>query len=320
MILVTGANGMVGSYIDWDSTIKTDKDTLDVTNSKDIKKYKNADYLTAIVHLAAETDLEYCEESVQDAFRVNTVGAFNMLQLAQELDIPFVYISTAGIFDGKKHTSYTEDDIPNPLNMYGTSKWCGDIIVSKYPKHYIFRASWMMGGGPEKDKKFVAKIIDKVRRGHSLIYGIGDIYGSPTYAYDLTKSIRLALALKIPYGTYNCAGSGFASRFDVAEAIITIMGYKARVMRVSSDFFATQDGDHPCPRSHNEMLNMSKIEKIGLPMRHWTEAFDFFSTQDGDHPCPRSHNEMLDMMKISRAGLPMRPWIEALEDYLKEWK
>jgi len=273
MILVTGANGMVGSYINWKDTIKTDKDTFDVTNKNHLFIYKQIP-LTAIVHLAAETDLEFCEREPQRAFEVNTFGTYNVLQLAMEKDIPFVYISTAGIFDGKKPIAYTETDIPNPINVYGASKWCGDLVVKTYPKHYIFRASWMMGGGPEKDKKFVSKIMNKVKQGEKIIYGIGDILGSPTYAKDLIDRVKMALDLKIPYGLYNSANSGWTSRFGVAKKIVEIMGYDVKMEVVSSNFFKATDDKHPCPRSHNEMLDIAKLENIGLGMRPWKDALE----------------------------------------------
>ena len=276
MILVTGANGMVGSYIDFGNTIKTDKNTLDVTKQSNIEQFRQMGNITAIVHLAAETDLEWCEKHPTEAFDVNTFGTYNMLKLAMEKDIPFVYISTAGVFDGKKNTAYVEEDKPNPINVYGASKWCGDIIVKTYPKHYIFRASWMMGGGPTVEKKFVGKIIEKIAGGAKVIYGIGDVMGSPTYAKDLAERLHMALKLEIPYGVHNCANEGYASRYDVAKEIVDIMGYDVKVEMTSTDTFKTKDDKHPCPRSHNEMLDMTKINEMGMPMRHWKEALQVY--------------------------------------------
>jgi|TARA_Y100000034_G_scaffold123018_1_gene169241 dTDP-4-dehydrorhamnose reductase len=273
MILCTGAKGMCGSYISWPDTIKTDIGDLDVTDKKAVNAVRYSyPKLSAIVHLAAETDLEYCETHPSEAFDVNTIGTYNMLTLARNADIPFVYISTAGIFDGGKYDSYTEIDVVNPLNIYGTSKWMGEIITKTYPKHYIFRASWMMGGGPIKDKKFVGKIMKKIRAGEKLLYGITDMIGSPTYAFDLVENIRRALLLKIPYGTYNCAGDGIASRYQVAKAIIEITRSDVKLEPVTADFFNITDNVHTCRRSHNEMLDMTKLGNVGLWTRHWKDA------------------------------------------------
>ena len=272
MILVTGANGMVGSYIDWKEAIKTDKDTLDVTDLKHINVYRTIEF-SAILNLAAETDLEFCEANPEQAFKVNTIGTYNMLQLAKERDVPFIQISTAGVFDGNKNTEYNEEDVANPINVYGSSKWCADMIVKTYPKHYILRSSWIMGGGRKKDHKFIAKVIKKLEAGEKDLYGIVDMYGNPTYARDLIDKVKIALRDKWPYGLYNCTNAGAASRCDVAQAIIEFLGYKVNLNQVLSDFFQKVDREHPCERSHNEMLNIEKLEKTGLYcMRHWKEA------------------------------------------------
>ena len=271
MRLITGCGGMLGSYINWPGVMKTDIDELDVTNVKQIAQYTKMP-LKAIIHLAAETDLEECEREPQKAFNVNTFGTYNMLNLAREKDIPFVFISTAGVFDGKKNIAYTEEDKPNPINVYGATKWCADLIVKTYPKHYIFRASWMMGGGPKKDKKFVGKIMRKVKFGEKLIYGIVTTMGSPTYAKDLAHTIKQALDNKLPYGVYNCAALNYASRFEVAQEIINIMGYKVGVTPVSNAFYDTTDKSHFCQRSTNEMLAMDKIMGYGYNIPYWKEA------------------------------------------------
>tara|TARA_R100000501_G_C2624966_1_gene118321 strand:+ start:31 stop:450 length:420 start_codon:yes stop_codon:yes gene_type:complete len=130
----------------------------------------------------------------------------------------------------------------------------------------------MMGGGPIKDKKFVGKIMKKIRAGEKLLYGITDMIGSPTYAFDLVENIRRALLLKIPYGTYNCAGDGIASRYQVAKAIIEITRSDVKLEPVTADFFNITDNVHTCRRSHNEMLDMTKLGNVGLWTRHWKDA------------------------------------------------
>ena len=91
---------------------------------KDVQKFQ-PDYL---IHLGAHTDLEYCETSHNDAYITNTLAVENAVYIANELDIPIVYISTAGIFDGKKDT-YDDWDQPNPLGHYARSKYAGKIFV-----------------------------------------------------------------------------------------------------------------------------------------------------------------------------------------------
>ena len=136
----------------------TDKDTLDVSNFDAVRGYitllpEKPDY---IFHLAAETDLEWCQKNPAQAYYVNSFGTSNVSLLAFRFDIPIVYMSTAGVFHGNKFT-YFEDDKTNAVNHYGRSKSLGEAFVSMLPKHYIFRMSWAMGGGPGVDIKFVEK-------------------------------------------------------------------------------------------------------------------------------------------------------------------
>lgn len=100
-----------------------------------------------ILHLAAETDLERCEVDRQHAFDTNALGTQNVAETAAELGKPLVYISTAGVFDGEKDEPYTELDHPNPINVYGHSKYEGELVIQRtLAEHFILRAGWMIGG------------------------------------------------------------------------------------------------------------------------------------------------------------------------------
>ena len=245
-VLVTGADGMVGSYVDFG--IKTNKRMLDVTDLKEVrrvcKKYKPS----AIIHLAAETDVDRCERDPGYAYMVNAVGTYNLATIAKELGIKLVYISTAGVFDGKKETSYTEDDIPNPQNYYGTSKFLGELSVRGILDDYIIaRVCWMFGGGPSKDQKFVAKIIEQL--GNSEIKVVTDQIGSPTFGKDVINGIKILLN-EDAKGIFNLANEGVISRFDLAQEIVKILGRKNKIIPIKmSDF------NMDAPRTFNEGWN-----------------------------------------------------------------
>ena len=114
----------------------------------------NPDFL---FHVGAHTDLEYCELHEKDAYETNTKSVEYAVSIANDLDIPLLYISTAGIFDGKKD-AYDETDQPNPLGHYARSKYLGEVYVQEHSKAFIIcRAGWMMGAGIKKDKKFIQK-------------------------------------------------------------------------------------------------------------------------------------------------------------------
>lgn len=268
--LVSGSLGMLGTAIkevfaDYDLLL-TDIKELDVRDWEGVKKYAHAG-IGLIINLAALTDLEECERIPENAWDTNFGGVFNMRNLAERLDIPIVHISTAGIFDGKKPV-YTEEDKPHPLNQYGLSKLQGEQALYSYKKSYIFRCSWMMGGGINIDKKFVNKVFAQLINGHTEIKVYPHIIGSPTYTLDVARSIKKALELKILYGIYNCAGEGVASRYEVAKLFIKYLGIKGvKVIKAKEgelkDMF-------PCVRSTGEVLCNDKLIKTGAScMRDW---------------------------------------------------
>ena len=172
-IYVAGCGGMLGeafysvfkeSYNLKCTDINVNDDWLSFLDFRDFDLYKKdveefkPDYL---FHLGAFTDLEYCEENVDDTYMTNTISVENAVYIANNLNIPLLYISSAGIFDGKQD-AYDDWDLPNPLGHYARSKYAGEVFVEKnIQKHLICRAGWMMGAGPKKDKKFVQKISNK---------------------------------------------------------------------------------------------------------------------------------------------------------------
>ncbi len=260
-VLITGSDGMVGSYVDFG--IKTSHRSLDVTDLKEVlsicQKYKPK----AIIHLAAETDVDRCERDPEYAFLVNVIGAYNMAVAAKEMTAKLVYISTAGIFDGKKESPYTEEDEPNPQNYYGHSKFLGELAVKGILKNYlILRVCWMMGGGPAKDQKFVSKIINQIKdQKVSEIKAVTDQIGSPTYAKDLVNAIK-KLIEEDAVGIYNLANKGVCSRYDVAKEIVSILKPEVKVAPVKMSYF-----NLGAKRTFNEGL----VSKVNL-MRSWQEA------------------------------------------------
>lgn len=227
-VLVTGADGMVGSYVDFG--IKTNRRSLDITDLKEVLAVCRKYNPEAIIHLAAETDVDRCERDPEYAYTVNSVGTYNMAVAAKELGIKLVYVSTAGIFDGLKKTSYTEKDMPNPQNYYGRSKFLGELAIKGMLEDYIIaRACWMFGGGPEKDQKFVAKIIKQLD--NKEIKVVTDQIGSPTFGKDLITGIKKLLQ-KDARGIYNLANKGVCSRYEFAEAIVKILKKNTKILPV----------------------------------------------------------------------------------------
>lgn len=282
-IYIAGCGGMLGEafYTQFkeDYEIKcTDKDVneswLSYLDFRDLDAYKKdvmsfkPDYL---FHLGAYTDLEFCEQNVDDTYLTNTLAVENAVYIANELDIPLLYISTAGIFDGKKEL-YDDWDIPNPLGVYARSKYMGERFVCENAKRFLVcRAGWMMGSGPKKDKKFIQKLMKQLKDGKKELFIVNDKDGTPTYTHDFAKNVKVLIQKEF-WGLYNMVCGGQTSRLEVTEELLSILGLKDKIKInvVSSDYFKDiYFADRPpCERLDNKKL---KIRGINL-MQDWKVA------------------------------------------------
>ena len=282
-IYIAGCGGMLGEgfYKQFKEEYKlkcTDKDVnedwLSFLDFRDFEKYRNdvinfaPDYL---FHLGAYTDLEFCENNVDDTYMTNTLSVEHACQIANELDIPLLYISTAGIFDGEKDL-YDDWDVPNPLGHYARSKYMGELYVQQnVRKHYICRAGWMMGGGPRKDKKFVQKIMKQLKEGKKQLFVVNDKDGTPTYTHDFAKTVKELIQTR-HFGLYNLVCDGLTGRFDVAAHLLEILGKSEDVnlVPVSSEYFSQEYFAH---RPASERLINKKLNLRGLnKMQSWEDA------------------------------------------------
>lgn len=234
---------------------------------KDVQGFK-PDYL---FHLGAFTSLEYCEEHPEETYATNTLAVENAVYIANELGIPLLYISTAGIFDGEKEL-YDDWDQPNPLGVYARSKYMGERFVCENANRFLVcRAGWMMGAGPAKDKKFIQKLMKQLKEGKKELFIVDDKDGTPTYTHDFAKNVR-ALIQHEYWGLYNMVCSGQTSRIEVAAELLRILNLEGQVKitPVKSDFFkATYFAERPpCERLVNRKLNLRNLNL----MQDWKTA------------------------------------------------
>jgi dTDP-4-dehydrorhamnose reductase len=283
-IYVAGCGGMLGEAVHRvfhaanDDLQCTDIDVnapwLDFCDFRDFAAYRQSVERFApdvLVHLGAYTDLEYCENNPQDAYLTNTQSVEHAIGIAQLHDVPLVYISTAGIFDGAKER-YDESDTPNPLCVYARSKYLGEQIVQqRVTRHFICRAGWMMGGGPGKDKKFIGKLLGQLAAGKKTLQVVNDKLGTPTYTIDFARNLRELLRTE-HYGLYNMVCEGETSRLEVAHELVNILALNSAVNieSVSSEFFARE---YFAPRPASERLVNGKLNQLELNlMRDWRTA------------------------------------------------
>lgn len=279
-IYIAGCGGMLGDafyrhfktgYLLKCTDIDVNEDWLGYSDIRDFDKYRK-DVLQFrpqyLFHLGAHTDLEFCELNPGDAHATNTLSAEYAVRIARELDIPLLYISTAGIFDGKKDF-YDDRDIPNPIGVYARSKYAGECLVREnMEKFLVCRPGWMMGGGPRKDKKFVGKIMKQLRDGKRDLFVVRDKLGSPTYAPDVAKNVELLIDRGL-WGVYNMMCGGMTNKLELTRELVTLLGLSGSVTvhEVDSDYFRDE---YFAPRPASEMLINTKLMSLNLNMmREW---------------------------------------------------
>ncbi len=286
-IYIAGCGGMLGEafYTQFrnDYELKcTDKDVnedwLSFLDFRDLDAYKKdveefqPDFL---FHLGAYTDLEFCEEHADDTYNTNTLAVENAVYIANQLNIPVLYISTAGIFDGKKQF-YDDWDQPSPIGVYARAKYMAErFVVENAGRYLVCRAGWMMGSGPKKDKKFIQKLMKQLKDGKRELFIVNDKDGTPTYTHDFAKNVK-ALLEKEYWGLYNMVCGGQTSRFEVAKELIDLLGLKddVKLTAVSSEYFKKE---FFAQRPANERLLNRKLDlrNINL-MQDWKVALKYY--------------------------------------------
>ncbi len=282
-IFISGAGGMLGDafYREFRDDYKlrcTDRNSneawllyCDITELRmyyrQVEKFK-PDYL---FHLGAITNLEYCEANRFEALLANQWAVSYAVFISEELEVPLLYIGTAGVFDGMQ-VAYDEQDIPNPMGVYAQTKYKGEVLAQENPyESLVCRASWMVGGGWKKDKMFVMTILNQIKSGKKAIKIVNDKKGTMTYTRDFVKNVRLLIEEK-QTGLFNVANTGNTSRLEIANEVVSILGLEneIEIKGVPSSYFSKS---HSAPRPDCECLINKRLDKLGLNiMRPWKVA------------------------------------------------
>ena len=270
-VAVIGANGQLGTDLikvfGEEATPLTHKD-LDVTDFESLKILKELKP-DVIINTAAYVRVDDAELYPEKAFQVNSIGALNVAKIANEIDAVNVYISTDYVFDGTKGEPYSEEDVPNPLNVYGLSKYAGEIFTRNYSKkYYITRVASLYGkaGASGKGGNFIEFMIQKAKRGEE-IRVVDDVFMSPTYTKDVAKTLKKFLELKPEFGAYHMVNEGCCSWYEFTKAIFEILGWDVEVKPIKSS-----ELKRLAKRPRFSALENEKLEKLGLRMRPWKEA------------------------------------------------
>jgi len=272
-ILVTGARGMLGQdlcalLIKEHEVIAVDLPEVDITDSADTMAALDIYRPEMVIHCAAYTDVDGCERDADLAYRVNAFGTWNVAAACRKYDLALVYMSTDFVFDGEKGAPYDEFDRPNPIGVYGRSKYAGEELVRQLvAKHIIIRTAWLFG---IHGKNFVRTILRHAGEKDELRV-VADQVGCPTYTVDLAEAIA-GLAGTELYGTYHITNAGACSWAQFAEEIIKQAGLKAKVIPIS-----TLEWNSPTRRPKDSRLRHLALEMLGRDnIRPWQVALTEF--------------------------------------------
>lgn len=255
-ILVTGANGQLGYDIVREcqerniDVVGVDIDNMDITNASQVKEVIDSTY-DAVIHCAAWTAVDKAEDEVELCRLVNKTGTENIVNVCKELDIPLMYFSTDYVFDGEGTEPWNEYDERKPLNVYGLTKYEGELAVEKLDKHFIVRISWVFG---INGNNFVKTML-RLGKERGEVSVVNDQIGSPTYTYDLSK-LCVDMILTDKYGIYHVTNEGYCSWYEFACEIFKQANLDVKVNPVDSTAFKTK-----AVRPKNSRMSKEELDK-----------------------------------------------------------
>ena len=274
-IAVIGASGQLGTDLvevfreepSFEVIPLTHRD-VDVTIPETLKVLKELKP-DVIINTAAYVRVDDAELYPEKAFAVNAIGALNVARVSEEIGAVNVYISTDYVFDGEKGSPYVEEDVPNPINVYGASKLAGEIFTRNYSRrHYVIRVASLYGraGASGKGGNFVNWVIEKAKRGEKLRI-VDDQVMSPTHTLDVAKTLAEFLKMKPEYGVYHMVNEGHCSWYEFAKTIFEILGWNVEIEPIKSS-----ELNRLARRPKFSALENRKLHKIGLKMPTWREG------------------------------------------------
>ena len=250
-IIVTGCNGQLGRAVNLFfkdnkdiSFVNTDVGELDITNIDKVMELDREVQPYAIINCAAHTGVDACETEYDKAFKINAIGPRNLSIAARETGAKLMHISTDYVFDGKGTRPYVETDATNPQGAYGSTKLAGENFVKDFAdRYFILRTAWLYGDG-----KNFAKTMLRLSETNEKVRVVGDQFGSPTSASELTKAIN-ALLFTENYGMFHATCEGSCSWAEFAREVFRLAGKTTKVEAITTEEFGA-----PAPRPAYSIL------------------------------------------------------------------
>ncbi len=276
IVLITGGEGQLGRELakklaNHHQVYSLGKAELDITKKEEVENVVTSLNPEVIIHTAAYTSVDHCETDIKKAMIVNGIGTSYIALAARKVDANLIYISTDYVFDGLSRVEYKEEQNPNPLSIYGLSKWIGEQFTINICNGTVIRTSWLYG---HDGKNFVKTMLSLANQKKE-IQVVNDQIGSPTYVPDLADTIKQLIYKKS--GIYHVSNSGFCSWYDFAQAIFMENGLNQGLIKPIS----TNDYGALAPRPHYSVLGHKALINAGIsPLRHWREALKEFIREE----------------------------------------
>ena len=275
-VLLTGGKGMLGRTIcrvlgDRFEIVPSDLPEADITDEECIDRVIADERPDAVIHCAAMTAVDKCEDAVDFAYRLNARGTANVAAACNRRGVRLIAISTDYVFAGDSDRPYCEFDVANGGNtVYGKSKFAGEELVRQLcPDHCICRISWLYGfGGPS----FVHAMMNLADGSRPVLKVVADQHGNPTSALAVARQLGHLLERPKLRGTFHMTCEGEATWAEFAEEIFRIAGRRQAIQPCTTDEFP-----RPAPRPKNSRLDKMMFRISGLPpMPDWREALAEF--------------------------------------------
>ena len=269
-VLVTGVKGQLGYDVMNELAkrgyegVGVDVDEMDITDARKVDEVITKAQVDKVVHCAAYTAVDAAEDNVELCRRVNAEGTENIAKVCKRLDLPMVYLSTDYVFDGEGERPWEPDDERDPLNVYGQTKYEGELAVERnLDKYFIVRIAWVFG---VNGKNFIKTMLN-LAQNHDTITVVDDQVGSPTYTYDLARLLVDMIETE-KYGRYHATNEGLCTGYEFAKEIFRQAGVDVKVVPVTSEQFQAK-----ARRPHNSRMNKDKLEAMGFQrLPSWQDA------------------------------------------------
>jgi dTDP-4-dehydrorhamnose reductase len=254
---------------------------IDITDREGVRRAVAETAPDWIINSAAMTHVDNCETEEEGAYAVNAAGAGYIAEAACETGARLIHVSTDYVFDGAKSTPYTESDEPRPVNVYGSTKLAGELLVKeKCPRHYIVRTSGLYGSHKcwGKGTNFVETML-KLSRDHTQLKIVNDEVLTPTLAEDLAVHVRKIVENQPEFGVYHATNEGQCSWFDFATEIFLLTGTPISIEGISSSEWGAL-----AKRPAYSVLENAALKAAGLnQFADWRDALKRYLARKNTH-------------------------------------